>query len=182
MKWDSGTLAKGFSIEANYFVRDASELIDWVYNPADSIWRSQNFQNITTNGFEMVLSVNFLEMIDLHFPIYSASLSYNYLNQNLNQEDNSLSRYALEHINNQIIFGLDHQIIGKLKNSFKMRFIDRIEQAPYFLFDDRIFYEFNEKSNIFVEVANLTNQQYTEVMTPMPGRWIRAGINLNVGL
>ena len=103
------------------------------------------------------------------------------MNQNLNEVENIQSRYALEHINNQIVFGIDHRIVGKLKNSFKLRYIDRIEQDSYFLIEDRLFYEFNERSNIFLEATNLTDQQYTEVMTPMPGRWIRIGINMQLG-
>ena len=62
-----------------------------------------------------------------------------------------------------------------------MRYIDRIEQDSYVLIDDRLYYEFDERKSIFLEATNLTDQQYTEVMTPMPGRWIRAGINLQLG-
>ena len=91
-----------------------------------------------------------------------------------------MSRYALEHIRNQLIFGIEHQIIGRLKNSFKMRYIDRVEQNPYLLIDDRLYFESNEHFTIFIEATNLTNQSYTEVMTPMPGRWIRVGINLDL--
>jgi len=173
-------LNDGISFDANYFIRDASQLIDWIYNPIESIWRAQNFQNITINGLEMVLSLNFQELIDPSFLIYNASISYNYLDQSLDKEENIQSRYALEHIRNQVIIGLEHRIVGNLKNSFKMRYIDRIEQTSYLLIDDRLFYEFNERSNIFLEATNLTNQLYTEVMTPMPGRWIRAGISLDL--
>ena len=171
---------KGVSIESNYFVRDASQLIDWVYDPGDSIWRSKNFQNITANGFEVTLDLDFQELIGSNFPLYSAFISYNGLVQNLNDVENNQSRYALEHIRNQVIFGADHQILGKLKNNLKMRFIDRIEQDSYLVIDDRMYYEINDKALIFVEVTNLTNQKYSEVMTPMPGRWYRAGININI--
>ena len=65
--------------------------------------------------------------------------------------------------------------------SVAQKIIDRIEKESYLLIDDRLFYEFNERMNLFLEATNLTNQQYTEVMTPMPGRWIRAGVNLQIG-
>lgn len=174
-------ISNGISLEANYFVRDASQLIDWVLNPIDSIWRSQNIQNIRTNGIELAFNLNFQELIEPDFPLYNLSISYNYLDQNLDQVENTQSRYALEHINHQLIVGLDHQVIGKLRNSFKMRYINRIEQDSYLLIDDRLYYEFDKRKSIFLEATNLTDQQYTEVMTPMPGRWIRAGINLQLG-
>ena len=173
---------KGVSLEGNYFVRDASQLIDWVLNPINNIWRSHNFQNVLTNGVELSLNFNFNELIDAEFPIYNVGISYNYLNQDIDKEESVQSRYALEHIRNQVIFGVEHKIVGKLKNSFKMRYVDRIEQDSYVLIDDRIYYEQNENFIIFLEAVNLTDQQYSEVMTPMPGRWIRGGIMLNVGL
>ena len=76
---------------------------------------------------------------------------------------------------------MEHQLFGKLKNSFNVRYIDRVEQDPYVLLDDRIYYEHSDQFTIFIEATNLTDQKYTEVMTPMPGRWIRGGINLDIG-
>jgi iron complex outermembrane receptor protein len=108
------------------------------------------------------------------------NISYNYLDQNIDQVENIQSRYALEHIQNQFILRLDMVIFGKLKNSFNVRYIDRVEQNPYFLIDDRLLYEFNKGSSIFLEATNLTNQTYTEVMTPMPGIWIRGGLKLEI--
>ena len=175
-------IKKGFSFEGNYFVRDANRLIDWVYNPVDSIWRSQNFQNVKVKGIELALNFNLTEMIAADFPVYNVGISYNYLDQNLDEIENIQSRYALDHVTNQIIFGIGHKVFGNLKNSFKARYIDRIEQDPYILIDDRIYYEQNEKYTLFLEAVNLTNQVYTEVMTTMPGRWFRCGITLNVGL
>ncbi|MCK5704111.1 MAG: TonB-dependent receptor, partial [Cyclobacteriaceae bacterium] len=131
---------------------------------------------------ELSLNFNFNELIDAEFPIYNVGISYNYLNQDIDKEESVQARYALEHIRNQDIFGVEHKIVGKLKNSFKVRYVDRIEQDSYVLIDDRIYYEQNENFIIFLEAVNLTDQQYSEVMTPMPGRWIRGGIMLNVGL
>lgn len=171
----------GISLEGNYFVRDASQLIDWVRNPVTSIWRSQNLQNVLTSGVELAMKVNFNELIRPGFWLSNIELSYNYLDQNLDELENIQSRYALEHVRNQLVLGIDHKIVGKLQNSFKARYVDRIEQEAYILLDDRIFYEHNDSFSAFLEVVNLTDQKYTEVMTQMPGRWIRAGITLNAG-
>lgn len=171
----------GISLEGNYFVRDASQLIDWVYNPIDSIWRSQNFQNITSSGIELSANFDFTRIIDVNFPLYAINISYNYLDQRLDENVEMQSRYALEHIRHQLIFGIDHKIVGKIKNNFKLRLIDRMEQDQYVLIDDRIYYEHNDKFSVFLEVVNLTDQKYTEVMTTMPGRWFRGGIKMKVG-
>jgi iron complex outermembrane receptor protein len=175
-------LTRGVALEANYFVRDASQLIDWIYDPVDSIWRSDNFQNVRAAGLELSASIDFTDLVDANFPISNINVSYNYIDQNLRQVENLQSRYVLEHIRHQAIFGIEHKIIGKLKNTFTARYIDRFGQEPYLLFDDRLYYEPNDLWNVFVEATNLTDQQYTEVMTPMPGRWIRVGLNLQIGL
>lgn len=120
-------------------------------------------------------------MIDADFPIYTVGLSYNYLDQSIAEINEIQSRYALEHIKHQMIFSVDHKIIGKIKNSFNLRFIDRVEQEPYMIIDDRLYYDHNEKFSVFLEIVNLTDQIYTEVMTQMPGRWFRGGVNLDVG-
>lgn len=174
-------IEKGISLDANYFVRDASQLIDWVQNPVDNIWRSHNLQNVLTNGVELAMNIDFNEMIGSDFWLSNIELSYNYLDQNMDELENIQSRYALEHVRNQFVFGLNHKISGKFKNSFKARYVDRIEQEAYILLDDRLFYEHSEKFTAFLEVVNLTDQKYTEVMTQMPGRWFRAGITLNAG-
>jgi len=174
-------MKNGISLEGNYFVRDASQLIDWVYNTNDSLWRSQNFQDVLTNGIELVVDFDLNQLISNKFPLDRIQLSYNYLDQNINEIENVQSRYALEHIQNQMVLGFNMTIIGKLKNTLKVRYIDRIEQDPYFLLDDRLFYEHDENLNIFIEAINLTNQQYTEVMTLMPGIWVRFGLSLQMG-
>jgi vitamin B12 transporter len=174
-------MKRGVSLEANYFIRDATELIDWVYDTQDSIWRSQNFQDIVTDGIEVSVSFDLNKLIAHNFPIQSIGFSYNFLNQAMNQVEHVQSRYILEHIRNQAIMHVDFTIIGNLKNSFKMRYIDRMEQEPYLLIDDRLYYSKDDQFTIFIEATNLTNQQYTEVMTPMPGIWIRGGLSFQVG-
>jgi iron complex outermembrane receptor protein len=107
-------------------------------------------------------------------------LSYQFLDQQYDQDESIQSRYVLENLHHQFIGSLDHRVIWKIKNSFRARYVDRVEQSPYWLFDDRIYYE-AKKLSVFIEASNLTDRQYTEVMTPMPGRWVRGGVVLNMG-
>jgi outer membrane receptor protein involved in Fe transport len=67
-----------------------------------------------------------------------------------------------------------------LKNSFKLRYIDRIDQESYLLIDDRLYYEQSKDFSVFLEATNLTDQKYTEVMTAMPGIWIRGGLTVKL--
>ena len=172
----------GFTSELNYFYRHASQLIDWVYNASDSIWHAENFGNINTQGVEISLHMNPSEYLGQKFPVDQLFISYNYLDQNIDDKENVQSRYALEHIRNQVIAGVDFHLGRKLGNSFRTRYIDRVEQSPYILIDDRLNWEQNDHFNLFIEATNITDKQYTEVMTPMPGRWVRGGLKFNLGL
>jgi iron complex outermembrane receptor protein len=169
------------ALEGNFFTRDATQLIDWFYDTSDSLWRSQNFQNVLTRGLEFSVNFDFDKMIDPDFPIDNVSLSYSYLDQGMDMVENLQSRYVLEHIRNQVIFSADMTVVGNLKNSFKARYIDRVEQEPYFLIDDRLYFEKEDEFTVFIEAINLTDQEYTEVMTPMPGIWIRGGVAFELG-
>lgn len=169
------------SAEANIFYRKADDLIDWVYSAPDSIWEAGNFQKTCAMGMELDFAVDFESLYHNNFLINRITFNYNYIDQRLNETAPVKSRYALENIRNQLIAGIDHRIFSRLKNSFRFRLIDRVEQNAYVLLDDRIYWEQNEDFSVFLEATNLTNQTYTEVMTTMPGRWIRAGIKWNVG-
>ncbi|NJN26087.1 MAG: TonB-dependent receptor [Cyclobacteriaceae bacterium] len=169
-----------YALEANVFVRDANELIDWVLDPVDSIWRTQNFQDVTTMGVELAMNFDFKKRMGSKFVLHNVSLSYNFLNQNLAEKAISTSRYNLENIRNQFIFTAGHRVVWKIKNSFNLRYIDRVEQSAYYLIDDRLYYESDKGLVFFLEVKNLTDKQYTEIMTPMPGRWIMAGCNFKI--
>lgn len=163
-------------LEANVFYRDNDKLIDWVLDPSDSVWKAQNFSEIATKGLELSAI--------WQFPAYSylnrIQLSYNFLNQNL-QDSELTSRYTLEHLQHQLIFNINHTIIGNLKNDFRARYIKRIDQDDYWLVDDRLFYDAHI-IQIFAQATNITNTSYSEVMTPMPGRWFRVGIQLNLDI
>jgi vitamin B12 transporter len=78
-----------------------------------------------------------------------------------------------------LILNVHHKLFAGIKNDLRIRYIDRVGQAPYWLVDDRIYYQ-KDQFQIFVEATNLLNTSYTEVMTPMPGRWFRAGLQLNL--
>ncbi len=175
-------MKKGISLEGNYFYRQGSELIDWVFDAVDSIWRAKNHQNVMATGLEASASLDFKRLFHSRFPIYNISASYNFIDQSLKISESIISKYALENIRHQIIIGVDHKIFGRISNSFKVRYIDRVENQPYVLLDDRIFYlSENRGLTIFIEVMNITNQQYTEVLTLMPGRWFRGGIKISFG-
>lgn len=172
-------LKSPFMLEGNVFLRDNQNLIDWILNTQDSVWYAQNFTQVQTKGFELTLSYNepLYVMKDI-ISVERISVTYNKLDQKKKAEE-SLSRYALEHLADQFILTANLQLYRSLKASITYRQIHRVEMENYALVDGRLFWE-NEFLNVFAESTNIGNTQYTEVMTPMPGRRFRAGIILTL--
>ncbi len=162
--------------QVSYFYRDGSQLIDWVRNNAEQPWQPQNFYNVATEGMEMEVNGRF---DDEHF-VQAASLSYTYLNANLDQTEAVESRYLLDHLNHQFIASLTHRIWNNIHHSARLRYLDRMTQADYWVLDSRIYYQASSW-DVYVEATNITNTEYTEAgFVTMPGRWLRLGVNVTL--
>jgi len=173
-------LKNDFLLEGNIFYRDNQNLIDWIYNTQDSVWRSRNFSVVKTKGIELLISYQKpITIIDHQFFIDRISISYNKLDQDKKMTDEQ-SRYALEHLSDQFIICTDINIYKNLRTSWSGRFIKRIEQDAYPLLDGRIYWQ-DKIFSIFIEATNITNTEYSEVFTPMPGRWFRGGFVMTLG-
>ena len=92
------------------------------------------------------------------------------------------SRYALEHLNNQLSIGLEHRIYKQLYNSVKLRFVDRVTMDNYSVLDAKVFWK-GKNYTLFLEGTNLLDAEYRETnLVTMPGRWIRGGFTCDLGL
>ncbi len=171
------------NLEANLYYQNAKALIDWVYLPetdSTSIWVADNFTDVRRNGIEIAGTALMKALIDQSFFINSINASYHYIRSDW-QEKALITRYTLENIRHQLIVGINHKVIWKINHQLNVRYIDRENMAPYWLFDNKLYWEEPTGSQVFVEITNLGDTEYMEVMTPMPGRWIRAGFSYTIG-
>ena len=110
------------------------------------------------------------------------SIDYTYINADLLNSSAASSRYSLSNLRHQIVGRLVHQITGNLYHSISYRYIERVALPSYHLLDDRLFWQ-GEKLQVFADVTNLTNTQYTEAgFVPMPGRWFKVGFTWDINL
>jgi iron complex outermembrane receptor protein len=171
------------SIELNWFYQDAHDLIDWVGMPlSDStyLWKASNIASIKRNGIEIAAQLHMERLVDKKMILQNVYLSYNFINSDL-ENTLELSRYTLENLRHQLIFGFNTRVISHIYLDFKTRMNQREGMSSFWLFDSRLYWEKGHGPYIFFEATNLTNTQYNEVMTPMPGRWLRAGIMYQLG-
>ena len=171
-------LRKVLNLELNWFYQNAKDLIDWVGTPlTDStyFWEAANISNIKRNGIEIALQLNMERLADKKMKFKNIFLSYNYINSDLTSPV-ELSRYILENLRHQFILGFTTRIFSNIYLDFKTRMNRRESDPGYWVLDSRFYWEKKNSPFVYIEATNLTNNRYYEVMTPMPERWLRAGI------
>lgn len=176
---------RGLRFELVYFNRHTENLIDWSREPSDIVpnpnrWTPRNISEITFQGIETGLQYA-LNVRNKNFKLKEVSLSYNYIDANLNQAAGVESRTSLSSLRHQAIAGVQSEFFTNLELNVKARYIERMSLDPYFLMDIRLDYNRLKTFGIFTEVSNVTNADYIEAgFVQMPGRWFRAGISINL--
>ena len=174
-KWSKS----GLYAELVYFNRRTDNLIEWTRPDADTPWQPQNFSEVKFNGIEASLNYR-ISPNGKTLHIKELNLSYNYINADLINQPGIETRYSLTALKNQMIGGALLGIGQKLEWNTKMRYVERMNQDPYFLLDMRVDYNRTGKIGFFAEASNITDTDYMEAGTvQMPGRWFRAGFMLN---
>lgn len=165
--------------QASAFIRDATDFIDFVREDINSKFQPRNFQNVEIRGVELS-ALQMFPTADKH-KIYPSSLrmTYTYLDGTLGVQ-NSLSRYALEHLRHQLSIQLVVKTSNKIDHTFSMRYFERFKGQEYGLADYRV--RFNLKHwSVFGDISNIFDREYIETgFVTMPGRWYRIGVELRL--
>ncbi|MCH7404786.1 TonB-dependent receptor plug domain-containing protein [Belliella aquatica] len=176
---------RGLRFELVYFNRYTENLIDWSRAPSDIVpnpnrWTPRNISEVTFQGIETGLQYA-LNLGSENFKLKEVSLSYNYIDANLNQAAGVESRTSLTALRHQAIAGVQSEFFTNLELNVKARYIERMSLDPYFLMDIRIDYNRLKTFGVFAEASNVTNAEYVEAgFVQMPDRWFRAGISINL--
>ncbi len=171
---------KGVFFQASAYYQQAKSVIDWTRANDTLPWQPTNLNNINAYGFETSLDIRLDQILGKDTYLKRFYIGYQYINAEI-QLTEVLSRYALEHLNNQLSIGLEHRIYKNLYNSMKLRFVDRVTMPNYRVFDAKVFWK-TKKYTFFIEGTNLFDTIYQETnLVVMPGRWIRGGFNVDLG-
>jgi len=185
-------MKNGVRLSAVYFNRDATNLIDYVREIRldevsgqplpDSLqgpFQPKNFANVNTQGLELSAELDFRQMIAKNAWIKNIFLSYNYLNSDLQDQVDFQSRYFIDNLRHQFVASIRHSIFKNIEHNLRMRYNERVGMEDYYVMDSRI--SWNHKDlKLYGEVTNLTNQDYRETITQMPGRWFRFGVQYQI--
>jgi vitamin B12 transporter len=165
-----------FHVSLAVFQRDNDNLIDYVQNPADSVFYARNFTKTQTKGIEADLEIKLpLPYID---KVY---IKYSQLDLDVDIQD-KITRYTLTNYKQQFFAGTRYQIPGieGLSQSWKIRYEERLQNTEYTTIDSRISWQ-DKNLRIYLDVTNLLDKKYEDIPgVPMPGRWFKLGFEYNL--
>ncbi len=186
------------AFDVSVFRREGERIIDWVKPKGadeEAVWRAENITEIIGNGFEASVRI----LPDINIPpldyLFLKSLSLNYTYVNLEKSVAGYSSlYALDFLRHKLNFGGRLSYRDDFGAVVKVSFQDRAgefydydkgeeaEYKPVFLTSLRLFASWNVLS-FYLEASNLFDVKYNDIANVwMPGRWIRAGVEANIGL
>jgi vitamin B12 transporter len=182
-----------------FFHRNAKDIIDWMWIDSISKWHTENITQLTTDGIECSLSLSeeFLKSVAPYIKSVSMSYSFTTINKSGNQTD---SYYALDNLKHKIGLSITHQVIPQLFISWNASYQDRnggykkwnaetqttettvTSYKPFVLLDAKMYYVFN-KFKAYIDCNNILNTSYIDLGNiQQPGIWVKAGIEMKLGL
>ena len=169
---------ENIKINSAAFRKEGTNLIDWVLNENDGIWKADNITKVNTTGFELGLNIK-LDNNDFYGIFSQLNIDYTYLNSDKIQTE-FLSRYGLEHLRHDLSISLFNNLPFEINQSWTFNYEDRVSLKDHYTIDTKLMKQFSN-FNVFIMASNLLNKSYEEIPgVPLPGRWIIGGVRLNI--
>lgn len=172
------------------FYMQGKNLIDWVRQPDEAVWKTMNHAELNTTGVELAFKTNLLEAMPLQTLFRNLSVNYTYVSQS-KVETELVSNYSLNYLKHRLDVGLNHVIWKDISASWHLAFqdrngqyekiVDKVSQGledyvPFTTVDLKISWR-HEGWNVYVNANNIFNVNYYDIgNVPQPGRWIKLGI------
>ncbi|MDL2222754.1 TonB-dependent receptor [Bacteroidales bacterium OttesenSCG-928-M11] len=171
------------SAQLSGFYFHGKNMIDWVKDKPDDLWRSANFTEIDKFGVEATLSTK-VRHTDF-------SVAFLWMTQS-KDASGLISNYALDYLRYKLTASLSHPIYRSLTANWQFRWQKREgtftqyealkpsyerEYPAFALLDLKLNYQL-DKLGVFLAINNLFDTDYYDLGNiPQPGFWFTAGIN-----
>jgi vitamin B12 transporter len=169
LKYNSGR----FTTSVAMFNRDATNLIDYIrQNTTDSKYTASNITKVNTKGFEL--------NADYRFKInefnQTLSFGYNFLNDDILDQNKELSRYSLNTLKHQFITRFTSKLFKNVRQNIIYKHAERAIGTSYNVWDASIIVDFN-KFIFTVTANNIFDAAYIESgFVPMPSSSVLLGL------
>ena len=166
------------NITLSVFLRNNSNLIDWYKDStSQEKWLIRNFNEVNMSGIDLNTTVDVAQTIGVDHNI-KANINYTYINAEvIDNADIAVSRYALDNLSQQLLVGLQFDILkDKVNLNTNVRYLERVSLDNYSLLDIKLNYT-GANFGAWISANNVMDQEYRETnLVPMPGRWFGVGV------
>ena len=147
------------------FNRDATNLIDYIRPNVDEIiFTATNIAEVNTKGLEFDATYNF-KIKDF---TQSLNFGYAYLDDNILDQNEALSRYSLNTLRHQYTTRLSTQLFKNVSQNIIYKYAERTTGQTYNVWDASVAIRFNA-AEFTVTASNIFDADYIESgFTPMP--------------
>ncbi len=179
--YELGFKTKGLSsitAEVSLFYRDGKNMIDWVRTTNTNPWKPINILDLDMRGVDSNISIKLSESLPSIFQ--RLSVNYTYIDAKVENQENQLSRYALENLQHQFRATLNLAYGKQITHSISAGYYDRVNLDDYTVVDSRISYK-SKQLTVFADITNVFDVTYQETnLVVMPGRWFKMGLSVDV--
>jgi vitamin B12 transporter len=165
--------------DINTFIRKEKNKIDWTRTNPSEPWSATNVRNITVKGLDVTTTFKSIARMYKNLPIPGITIGYTFLR--ISKPESFLQyKYLNIYPEHKLSFSLDYDLSKNIKQVWKGRYEISQNSDENFILDTSVFLEF-KNSELFIDITNLLNKDYTQAeWIPMPGRWAKAGIRVEL--
>jgi len=158
------------------FNRDSENLIDYVReSTTDDVFTATNIREVNTRGLEFDAGYNF----KLNQFTQSISVGYSYIEDDIFEQNEDLSRYSLNTLRNQITARLSTQFFKNLSQNLVYKYGERNNGDDFNVLDFSIVYALKQMQ-LTLTASNILNEEYIETgFVPMPPSNVLFGLRYN---
>ena len=165
-----------FKFSTALFNRNAKNIIDYVKQNEDDLWKAVNIGSLSTSGFELDMSYRFKSSYSLSND-NSISIGYTNIKDDNYVSDINFSKYSLNSLKHHFISKFNLNYIKNINHSIIYKYAERSDQSNYSVLDSKIRY----KKGVFIYVNNILDEIYSETnLVPMPGRSFLIGYSIGI--
>ena len=171
LKFNSGRFTSSVAI----FNRDATNLIDFIRPDVTSKYEATNIAKVNTKGFEVNTDYRF----KINEYNQTVSFGYNYLNDDILDQNKDLSRYSLNTLKHQFITRFSSKFLKNVRQNIIYKHAERAVGTSYNVWDASVIVDFNA-FDFTITANNIFNAAYIEAgFVPMPSSNLLVGLRYN---
>lgn len=166
-----------FTASVSVFNRDAKNLIDFIRpNTSEDTYTATNIAEVNTKGLEIDVAYNFT----LNRFNQTIALGYAYLNDDILEQNEELSRYSLNTLKHQYTTRLSTQLFKNIHQNIIYKYAERTTGQTYNVWDASLVMTLKQME-FSITANNIFNAKYIESgFTPMPSSNVLFGLRYNI--